>query len=441
MKYNQPFGISDPNASYINGDPSTGTMGSIPPAASIEYPQREIVNLIADTGRAPDNAQLHQLGQSIQSGLLNYKQDTGTANAYAANLSPAPTGYLAGLFAVLRIANTNTGPSVLNLNSMGNKNIVRSDGSPAIAGDIQQNVLMCFMYDGTNFQMVWNYKVAGGGQIFLLANTDYYVNDSIGNDTYNGLQATFTSGINGPWKTLQRASDHINQYNLNGFNITVHVADGTYAGVFLPRPAGNGSIIWIGNTTSPGNCIVSGNSRSMSAFYGFDISDQHARGFTVTSSVVNPNDPCSGFYISGGDAHMHLDRIRYGACIGPHIIAARRAFVSNYFSSSFEIFGSSLGGGPTGPAHVAAFQGGQFSTDPVARCSLLIANPVNLVNFVYCAELGLCHLPFSTITNPGNVTAKKYDIYTNSIVNVYGGGVNYLPGNVAGTISTGGQYL
>ena len=52
MKYNQPFGISDPNAAYINGNPTTGTMGSIPPAASVEFDQREIVALIAATGLA-----------------------------------------------------------------------------------------------------------------------------------------------------------------------------------------------------------------------------------------------------------------------------------------------------------------------------------------------------------------------------------------------------
>lgn len=46
MLYNQPFGISDPNAPYINGNPNTGTMGSIPPALSIEHPQREIVRVI-----------------------------------------------------------------------------------------------------------------------------------------------------------------------------------------------------------------------------------------------------------------------------------------------------------------------------------------------------------------------------------------------------------
>ena len=46
MLYNQPFGITDPNAPYINGNPNTGTMGSIPPALSIEHPQREIVKVI-----------------------------------------------------------------------------------------------------------------------------------------------------------------------------------------------------------------------------------------------------------------------------------------------------------------------------------------------------------------------------------------------------------
>jgi hypothetical protein len=46
MQYNQPFGISDPNAGYINGNPEIGQQGSIPPAFSIEHDQREIVAVI-----------------------------------------------------------------------------------------------------------------------------------------------------------------------------------------------------------------------------------------------------------------------------------------------------------------------------------------------------------------------------------------------------------
>src|SRR4029077_15468777 len=96
MKYNQPYGISDPNGSYINGNPSTGTMGSIPPAASIENPQREIVNLIADAGGTPSDADLHLLARGVQGGRLNYAIDNGTANALAINVTPPLLAYAAG---------------------------------------------------------------------------------------------------------------------------------------------------------------------------------------------------------------------------------------------------------------------------------------------------------------------------------------------------------
>ena len=61
MKYNQPYGISDPNAPYLNGNPSTGQMGSIPPAWSIEHDQREIVAVIqyaADNGLLDYNSEV-----------------------------------------------------------------------------------------------------------------------------------------------------------------------------------------------------------------------------------------------------------------------------------------------------------------------------------------------------------------------------------------------
>jgi hypothetical protein len=65
MKYTQPFGVVDPNASYVNGNPATGTAGSIPPAAALEAAQREIVNCITQAGLTPDPANLTQLWQAI----------------------------------------------------------------------------------------------------------------------------------------------------------------------------------------------------------------------------------------------------------------------------------------------------------------------------------------------------------------------------------------
>ncbi|WLT09657.1 DUF2793 domain-containing protein [Bartonella apihabitans] len=66
MKYNAPFGAANPDAPYINGNPSIGLAGSIPPAESIEFPQREIVKAITDAGMVPDNSDLGQLSKAIR---------------------------------------------------------------------------------------------------------------------------------------------------------------------------------------------------------------------------------------------------------------------------------------------------------------------------------------------------------------------------------------
>src|ERR1700676_3467636 len=97
MKYNQPWDQPlNPNAPYTNGNPGTGTPGSIPPAASIEYPQREIVNFETDSGLAPTNSDLHQLSEAVQSGRVTYGEDRGTVNAVNVSLVPIPPVLSAG---------------------------------------------------------------------------------------------------------------------------------------------------------------------------------------------------------------------------------------------------------------------------------------------------------------------------------------------------------
>ena len=65
MDYAAPYQSTDPNAPFVNPDPATNTPGSMVPAAAIEHPQREIVNVIAAAGLEPDAADLTQLGQAI----------------------------------------------------------------------------------------------------------------------------------------------------------------------------------------------------------------------------------------------------------------------------------------------------------------------------------------------------------------------------------------
>ena len=91
---------------------------------------------------------------------LNYKgyiPDTGTVNSYAAALNPAITSYAAGQSLIFKAANTNTGPSTLNVNGLGVKTIVKYVGgylTNISAGDIASGQLIFVVYDGSYFQYI-----------------------------------------------------------------------------------------------------------------------------------------------------------------------------------------------------------------------------------------------------------------------------------------------
>ena len=231
MKYEQPYGQSDPNASYINGNPSTGTMGSIPPAASIENPQREIVNLIVDTGGSPTDTDLHQLGKGVQSGKLIYAEDFGIPNSYLINVIPALTAYAAGQGWNVKIKNSNTNVSVININSLGPRHIVLKDGQPLKGGEMLSGAIVKLVDDGTNLQL----QDVGSIGAALMANKVYYVNAVLGDDTlYDGTTAT-VSAPHGPFRTIQRAITATQSWNMNGYSVTIFVADGVYGGFRLWR--------------------------------------------------------------------------------------------------------------------------------------------------------------------------------------------------------------
>ncbi len=78
MKYNAPSHAESENAPFIDGDPVRGIEGSVVPAKSIEYPQREIVNAIEKAGLTPTNDALDQLALAIETIAKNKAEIYGT---------------------------------------------------------------------------------------------------------------------------------------------------------------------------------------------------------------------------------------------------------------------------------------------------------------------------------------------------------------------------
>jgi hypothetical protein len=166
MKYNPPwntqFGrpVDDPEAPYINANPSAGIEGSVPPAESIEYPQREIVNAAHLAGFNPSNDDLEQLTRGIRQGTA-YAIATvisgGDPNVLYVNLNPKLDAYRPGLVVRLKIPVENTGPVGINIDNLGMKSITRASGAVMSAADLRANMIANIVYDGNVFQLI-NYQ-------------------------------------------------------------------------------------------------------------------------------------------------------------------------------------------------------------------------------------------------------------------------------------------
>lgn len=181
MKYQPPwntqFGrpVDDPDADYINANPAAGIEGSVPPAAAIEYPQREIVNAFQLAGFTATDEDLEQLTRGVRQGTA-YAGATviggGNPNALYVNLNPQLDRYRAGLCLRLKIPVENTGPVGINIDSLGIRDVVRGNGAVLSAGDLRAGMVVEIVDDGEKFQIV-NYQ---GFTTTTTNNNTYVVN-------------------------------------------------------------------------------------------------------------------------------------------------------------------------------------------------------------------------------------------------------------------------
>jgi hypothetical protein len=417
MKYNQPFGITTPSAPYINGNPSTGSMGSIPPAEAIEYPQREIVNAISDANLSPSNSDLHQLAKGVQTCHYNYGDDVGTTNHVVVVLTPVPDAYYAGMVVRFRALHAPTGASDLDA-GRGAKPIKKQAGGNTNGSEWSVGDVVTVTYDGTN----WTMPIPP--QVMLYAPRDFYVNDSTGNDANDGL----TAGT--PFKTLQKAQNMCALFNLNGYSIYIHVANGNYGPVSCGPINGAGQINYIGNPATPNAVVVTNTAGSA---FGITVGLYLLNGFKVVSTGRASGQASAGVWMTERGL-VYLQNMEWGAALDGHLVAdaaARAVFAGNTHLLS----GNSA-------AHVVAANASYVNYDPVSVPNIAITAAITITSgFVLAQANGSIALTYGTITNPGNVTGPKYSASVNGVINSVGGGVNYYPGTVAGATSTGGQYV
>lgn len=90
----------------------------------------------------------------LQHSAEQYAVDSSvSANTITITLAPVPTSYTAGMTLRIKVANSITGATVVNVNGLGNKNLTKQGILALVQGDVIATQVIAITYDGTQFQL------------------------------------------------------------------------------------------------------------------------------------------------------------------------------------------------------------------------------------------------------------------------------------------------
>lgn len=253
----------------------------------------------------------------------------------------------------------------------------------------------------------------------LATATTYYV-ATTGNDSNPGT-------IGSPWLTIQHAVNVIEQsLDLNGFTVTVQIADGTYAGfAFTTVLVGgkNTSILINGNSVTPSNVLISSGST------GTIVCENGALGATIENLKIT-NSVGYGIFVTGGEIGLGTG-IVFGACAAGHMFAVDIGIISP--ESSYTISGNAV-------VHFKALNGGLIDVGALITITLT-GTPAFSSAFALVDGSG-SNLFFESnagvATFSGPATGVRYVVSNNGVINTQGSGATYLPGDSGGSGTNSG---
>ncbi len=356
------------------------------------------------------------------------KETSTTTGTGAFTLSGAATGFVAFSSAcavgdtcyyciqAVDASNLPTGDWEVGLGTYSSANTL---ARTTVLASSNANAIVTFSAGGKQVSLVQPAAQVKWAKERLAANRTYYV-ATTGSNSNSGLTGY-------PFLTIQYALDFVSKnIDCNGYEITISVADGTYAeNVVMPLVTGAKALYIIGTSIdntkilpASGECIASELRNNPCVLY---VSTMHL--YAVSAGQLNAANGCAIMFsgISFGGNAMKL---------GTGIQAVTGGFVAAYTANTCKI------GGPLW-TFAAAATGGRvvFSSIPFA---VTVASA--FTTFAR-SSLGSTIQSIGCTWSGSAITGTRYAVSENSIVNVGGGSTTYFPGSVAGTTATGGQYV
>lgn len=246
----------------------------------------------------------------------------------------------------------------------------------------------------------------------LISARTYYVRKD-GSDSNGGLVDTAA----GAFLTIQKAINTVS-YSIDpgSFGVEVIVRAGTYSEDLSISTTKYPSFQLTGDTTTPSNVVIAGSSIALTvissnvSIRGFKITATSAHGiFSQFQSLVNVNG-----------------NMEFGVCGFAHMVATR--------DSTVEISANYSASGATN-YHWYADECGMMN---VGTVTVTLTGTPAFATFAVALRSSLLFL--TGITFSGTATGQRYNANTNSVIETGSASATYLPGNSAGTVTTGGQY-
>ena len=276
---------------------------------------------------------------------------------------------------------------------------------------------------------VWDYVAIGTGaevdsdafvlssQIrpVLTAARTYYVRTD-GSDSNTGLANT--SG--GAFLTLQKAIDTVAGLDRSIYDVTITVGAGTFTAGMTINGWGPGS----GTVTVNGagaTTIISTTSARCLALLGAAL--------TLTNVKMTTGGSGLGAVFVAFGGKLIIGSVEFGAVASgtPHIHLEQGARLD--VSANYTISG---GAG----FHIYARY--NATAEIYSRTITLSGTPAFASNYLSLSSGAV--VEHGSCTFSGSATGSRYAVWTNAVFSGSGGSPTYLPGNSAGSVSSGGQY-
>lgn len=243
-----------------------------------------------------------------------------------------------------------------------------------------------------------------------LTNVRTYFVRTDGSDSNTGL----VDSAGGAYLTIAKALTTMATLDFGAVASVIQLGTtGSYAGATLTGAfIGGTNVSIIGSTGAPSSYVITSGitiSHARIQVSGLDFTPSSGDALVAgTNGVITVSGACV-----------------FGTCAARQIVATNNGLVAINAACTID-------GGAT--SWIAVGLGGSVVTGSVHTFS---GTPAFSTATVQALTRGMVQL---TGTPSGAATGKRYDTSLNGVIFTNGGGANFIPGDVAGTTATGGQY-